>query len=66
MGPGKPASTAGIGTFKGTANDELPESEMLRVSVADQQLSLSVADGSINAARQARRSGTTYRTSYRA
>jgi hypothetical protein len=30
VGPGQPACTVGIGTFKGVANDELPESEMHR------------------------------------
>jgi hypothetical protein len=55
VGPGQPASTVGIGTFKGAANDELPGSKMLRVSVAEgregaRQVSLSVADVSMNAA----------------
>jgi hypothetical protein len=30
VGPAQPASTVGIGTFKGAANDKLPESEMHR------------------------------------
>jgi hypothetical protein len=55
VGPGQPASAGGIGTFKGAANDELPGSEMLRVSVAEgregaRQASLSVDDVSMNAA----------------
>jgi hypothetical protein len=62
VGPGQPVSTVGIGTFKDAANDELPGSEMLRVSIAQgsegaRQVSLSVADVFMNAARRARRSG---------
>jgi hypothetical protein len=57
VGPGQPTSTVGIGTFKGAANHELPESETLRVSVAEgsegaRQVSLSVADVPMNAARR--------------